>query len=442
MLESFEQCDLSTISPLILKNLALTICGKISICVNAKIVLGKHVQNLMQFFIKNNLVNKVFQGFLMEQIKKIKEEENMMNSFKIEDIKEEESLYASENEFKVMNVNKAKPHVDNHLKEALYQMLNISEKAEKYTKKHFGYSLLDLQGNIIWADANSCTLLDLQKKDFAEEEKVNFFDLMIPMSKKYLHMKFGEQFFADSKEVGASKAFSYVIYSRTAMQNCLRSFKKKNISDPDRFRLNNKENYHMEVFTRYLKSVSSRASLIMLSFSKAKLNSILKSDKCEMQISKNLIKKMINEVKPFKQEKETPENLKLFVFLETRLSSGIPNFDYSVMKDDPQILIFNETIKTSLKEFAKKQRENYRKKFKKDSGGKKVFKEDDEAFSEDEELKEEVNIRRVHRKRKKIKKKEKNRYESKEESESALSNLDLSYLERRRLKRIKKLEKC
>ena len=330
MLECFKKCNLKQISPLVLKNLALTICGKISICVNGQIPLGRNVLSLIDFLIDKDLVAKIFYSFICDQVQEF--EKNIQTH----DQPSEEEIYSQNN--------------NSILQEALQRVLNICDKAEKYTKKHFGYSLLDLKGNFVWADKNSCNLLDLGKTQF-DSQNINFFDLMIPTSKKYLHMKFGEELFEKSKEIGSSRAFSYVIYSKSAMQSCLRTFKKMNITNPNLTLLNSSDNKHMEIFTRYLKSLSSRASLIMLSFNKAEIQSLLNSDKCKMQISK----KMVADMQRSELQKEDSQIYKLFIFLETRLSSVTPNFDYSQMSIEPRIMMFSQTIQNSLQQFQQRK---------------------------------------------------------------------------------------
>ena len=430
MLQCFEKCDLTQISPLVLRNLALTISGKISICVNAKMALGKHVLDLIKFLIKNGLVDKVFHRFLSEQIERIKEEA-LTENLKLEEIKED-SVKPD-----------GKPEVNSNLRETLYRMLNISEKAEKYTKKHFGYSLLDLQGNFVWADENSCALLDMEKGEFAADQEINFFDLMIPMSKKYLHSKFGEEFFGDSKEIGSSRAFTYVIYSKSAMQNCLRTFKKKRIEDPNTTFLNPPNNKHLEIFTRYLKSLSSRASLIMLSFSEAELQSLLKSDKCDMQISTHFFNSLISTLQT-SSKKTKPQIFKLFVFLETRLATVIPNFDYSFMKDEPQILLLSQTLKSSLSQYIKKKYKNENKQEKESN----VFKIESPTELQEFSFQKNANklesqVGRQQKKKRLAKKKLKEKKTtSRKKKESNIDFvLDVPFLERRKLERkLKEME--
>lgn len=331
-----------------LKNLALTICGKISICVNSRIPLGKNVLRLVDFLIQKNLVAKIFHRFLSDQVLHFERKAES-------GCKEEPKL---EDAGSAPDQSPPRPLIDNNLRETLYRVLNISDKAEKYTKKHFGYSLLDLKGDFVWADKNTCLLLDLTKSHFDDQNKVNLFDLMIPMSKRYLHLKFGEELFGASKEVGASKCFSYVIYSRSTMQTCLRTFKKMNVEDPDSALLNDQSNRDREVFTRYLKAVSSRASLIMLSFNRAEIQSLLNSDKCQMQISKQICEQIQPKGDQFMSQKL--QIYKLFIFLETRLATSTPNFDFSLMRTEPQILLFEQNMREALKHFSRKQGKLFR----------------------------------------------------------------------------------
>ena len=119
MLQCLRKCNLRIISPLVLKNLALTICGKISVCVNSQMPLGKNVLSLIDFLIEKNLVAKVFYSFLCDQVKEV-DREILTQDKNLEDL-------SDSNE----KINETP--INAHLQDTLNRVLNICDKAEKYT---------------------------------------------------------------------------------------------------------------------------------------------------------------------------------------------------------------------------------------------------------------------------------------------------------------------
>ena len=228
---------LTLIDRYLLNQISLIICGKISISINADTLLHEQVLNLMDFMLENELVNEIFQDFISHWVQKLKiannwqgyvPKESALGKSNLETIKEDEELPGKKAPRKKNTAKpaKAKPiefkRPMNRIEKALFQNLlflfDLKPNADKYFKKDFGYSLLDLEGNIIWADKRTCNNLDLKKADFVEKDsKVNLFELMIPPSRQYLKYKFSGQLFSQDTKLGDSISMSYVIYSRVAM---------------------------------------------------------------------------------------------------------------------------------------------------------------------------------------------------------------------------------
>jgi hypothetical protein len=389
ILYCLELKRLSLIDRYLLDQICLIICGKISISINKGITLKENVFNLMEFMIENEMVNKIFEEFIKEQIDQLKcmhnwegyskkESDHSFNKSKLETINEDEELNESKNPRSKKHLKKSIKKIPNkfyrptsRIESALYQNLlflfDLKDDAEMYFKKNFGYSLLDLEGNIIWADKRTCTTLDLKSSEFQEEDsKVNLFDLMIPPSRQYLKYKFSNQLFNKATQLGDSISMSYVIYSRVAMEKCKKVLVKLEKTDVN-FPIKKNSTPSEEIFTKYLKSITSRASLTLLSFSSSELLSILNSDKCQFEKSKFMIKKLEKESKIMKNNQG---NRKLFIFLESRLSEVVPNFNYNLLQNDPKILDFKNEIKRVLDK-KKKLKKSKAKKAKKSKKSKK-----------------------------------------------------------------------
>lgn len=257
-------------------------------------------------------------------------------------------------------------------------LLNLDTKADKYITKSFGYSFVDLNGDFIWCDAVSEQFFEMKTKEVYDK---NFFQLMIPYSNNLLSAKFGEELFNDDPQVGSSIAFSYVIYSKKATNKFLKQLKKKGV-------VNSKEIFNTQpnkdpkaLYYRYLKALSSRATLIVLKFTTAEFKDIVANKKYDVNISDSINQLLEdmgesaelfsnNRVRlesegPVKKTKkvdcivpkvsrpnsypEVKDVYKLAIMLETRVSKNIPDFDYGKMVDDPVIKEFEEMVKNKLK---------------------------------------------------------------------------------------------
>ena len=371
ILNKLKECKLDFLNKMVRSRIANSISGKICISLNKKMELGPNVIDLMKFMLEKDLIDIVYLTFFIEVVEayeaKIKKELLKEANKRIQNLPEMKPPQS------INETKRESQKLQNALNENLNRLLNINDKAEKYTKKNFGYSLLDLEGNFIWADKNTMQRLDFgefdlnhkpdkketwsrQKEKDLGTKNVNLFDMMIPASKKYLQKKFSEELFKDEKSIGSSICFSFVIYSKASMENCIKHFKKINSPNINNIKLNPKNTQHLEIFTKYLKAVSSRASLVMLSFKRSDIQGLMTSKNCKMVISHDNMEGLINGENLNEKFEKDGEIYQLFVFLETRLAGTVPNFNYSRMIDDPKIVKFKEHVKYSLKKHSKKKR--------------------------------------------------------------------------------------
>lgn len=114
-----------------------------------------------------------------------------------------------------------------------------------------------------------------------EMKNTNFFDLMIPFSRKYIYKKFGgTEIFGKERGVFSSVTFAYVIYSKTSMNKFSKRLQEKNRRDPDAVDENVlPEEREMGNYYKYLKALSSTATLVPLKFTRAELKDIISNQK-------------------------------------------------------------------------------------------------------------------------------------------------------------------
>ena len=263
--------------------------------------------------------------------------------------------------------------IENHISYALDCLFPLDSRAENFASKNFGQAILDLNGDFIWVDQNSEKLFEIKLKD---SQKMNLFkDLMIPMSQAHLSRKFnGLELFKTMAKVGTSCTFSYVLYSLNSVNKFIKTLQSKNIKDLESHSLIDQNNTDtLSNYYKYLKALSSKATLIAVSFDQLDLTELSKvprsnislperikihmDDKTRSQFGKRRrssvksISKNQNE-----QEGNTPKIdaedddkfYQLAILLETRNAKSIPAFPYQKMENDPQILLMKEKIKSKL----------------------------------------------------------------------------------------------
>lgn len=231
-------------------------------------------------------------------------------------------------------------------------LLKLSTESEKLLHKTFGFSFIDLQGNFIWCDSNSERLFEFKNSECGEK---NLFNCMIPYSVNLLIKKFGEEMLSLNRKIGSSCAFSYVIYSRKAMNKYLKQLRKKGIR-----KLEDAPHYLRKeaksIYFRYMKALSSRATLVVLKYADNELEELKESPNMEINLTAEF-KARDTDVDVFSDaegaeskpdeggfKKMSGVHHKLAIMLETRIARTIPDFDYTKMLQDPQIVEFERII--------------------------------------------------------------------------------------------------
>ena len=345
LLKKLNQINLQTSNPLVLNYLTNNILGTI-LCLIKENYLPDKILKLVEFLDEKGLLNEVykviFKKIYFESLDK-KFENQIINK------KEDEEME------KNFNLN-------------LDILLNLDSRAERYINKNFGYSLVDLNGDIIWCDKNSEKFFEINQK---KTENKNIFNLMIPFSIHQIFKKFCikngnlyELFEKDNKNLGKSIAFSYIVYSKDNLSKYIKHLKKKNITEFDKIKdINNKKDNSKNIYYKYLKALSSKATLIVLKFTKNEFAEILKNIKFKIEVTNCLHKiiddfernKINNELEfrktnGFKRKVYKDDVIyKMAILLETRFSKNVPNFDFQKMQSDKKIIEFENIVREKIK---------------------------------------------------------------------------------------------
>ena len=359
-----ELKNLSHLKSFIKNQISQIICGKIVTSAYNQVQFGEHVFRLLDYLAENELINPIYNDFVTNQAKRHRltraaadfripraldpARRDPAKGFAAQSEAQRRTYPAPEG----IGLERDVSVYELALIKNLFFLFDLNSQADNYFKKNYGYSLLDLEGNIIWADKKTCTIFDLKKNHFdCEHTKKNLFDLMIPYSKNLLEYKYSSSLFGDDARLGQAVSISYVIYSRVAMEKfrnasvqCLmgRGGRRPDAKEPDNF-------------TKYLKSVSSRATLTRLSYTRNELQSLMESDKCQFEKAKVMVEELQRECGELAEGK-APRSQNLFIFLETRLSSEKPQFDYGLMDEDEKIKEFKEEIQLRIDKQEKKKK--------------------------------------------------------------------------------------
>ena len=425
VLDKLRVCKIESINRMVLDNLCLTLSSKLLLMLNLGIALGNEVIELIEFMKNGECLNKTFLGFFSLLVDRFHEFIRAEGEGKVKmetlDSGVKSACRASESSnegvtVKMLNgsirverdanygknlvTRPLKPserrfqdgRYEMGLKESLDVLLNIEDKAEKYISKRFGYALLEKNGDFVWADRKTREKLNFTESDLKQDGK-NLFDLMIPFSKFYLKTKFGRSLFPSNAGVGFTRAFSYVIYSASSVRKLTKELKNKGYSNVDQASMiKSKDDKEKEIFYRFLSNISSRATLVLVSFSEAEIENVLQNPNTEIKsqnglpsaqgnkpasqlptISISALKTLQGHFQEFKNSKVklTPntflpidnkqelvkihvkpngelEMLKMFILLETRPAGHVPSFDFTAMENDPNILKFKNEINSRL----------------------------------------------------------------------------------------------
>lgn len=372
ILSCLESKRLDLLDRNLVQQISLIISGKIALSRLKGLRFQVQVFRLLDFMVENEMVNEIYRDFISGEISqlrqengwkrapKAREEASPSGSSKLDTIREMDET-EEQSDSKALGpwpceavVERPLNLLETALKKNLFFLLGTNTKAEKYFKNNFGYALLDMRGNFVWADKRTCSTLDLKKPQFSSEDsQLNLFEMMIPPCRNYLRYKFGGHIFQEHDQMGQSRSFSYVIYSRNNMEKCKKFLLSNDKDDPDYPIAKRKDMKRFEIFLKYLKSVSSRATLMLLHHSPRELSSILDSQKCQFEKSSFMFRELMK-----RKKQSNSRNVNFYIFLESRISETKPEFNYDLLHFDPKIQEFrNEIVKAMEKEKKKKDKQ-------------------------------------------------------------------------------------
>jgi hypothetical protein len=326
--------------------------------------LDSYIEELIYFFLRKNYFSLIH----LEIIKKKFSSNEKIISYLDNLMRERENIKKSDCEFENF----------------IIDICNLDKDEEKGINRKEGEALLELNGDIIWADCKTKKLLELNL-----DKSENFFSKLIPFSKHYLCKKFecekdGNLFNSFLTQFKENKInFKYVIYSDKSFEAYENHLKKKGIKYiHDIQKYETFENKY-SLYHKYLKCLNSEAQLISLCLDKKTCN-LDKNDKYfnfekkNKKIKKNKTPKTIEKCKKPKKESDNEihdniwlnnENLmekdysnennltnrdfennyyKYAILLKTKVENVIPDFNFNQMVNDEKIKEYEKKLKSSL----------------------------------------------------------------------------------------------
>ena len=240
--------------------------------------------------------------------------------------------------------------------------------------KQVGIAILDLNGDILFADQVAEKHFEIKQKDLVGSNL--FRDLMIPFSRSYLKKKFGKEgIFSKQENFESPLNFTYVIYSPSSANKFIRQLQSKKIRKLDEIEQKNEpEDRDSSIYLRFLKALSSKATLSRVDCYRSEIADVVMSKKQKLQTSNppsqtqaapnhrrvssfesqlqggdkisDLFKSESDigrKGSKISKEKEK-EKIEFVILLETRSAKTIPKFPYSRMEGDPRIRDLQEKI--------------------------------------------------------------------------------------------------
>lgn len=188
----------------------------------------------------------------------------------------------------------------------------------------------------------------------------SLFDLMIPLSFEHLRRVRTLQDFK------TKKVFTYTIYSPNSKKKYLKMLNKfKNqLASQTNFPPDLKNEPHSQIkgkdlFYKYLKSLTSRITMIEIKMDKEILNELFQEDiNQEYPFSINKKHPIIEQIINSKDSEEKPLIVLHGALLETRVAKHIQKFNYLFMKFDPKIWNQEQKIQKKINKFNKKMKIN------------------------------------------------------------------------------------
>ncbi len=354
LMKKFKRVNLKNINSLLLNSICNQMVAKLCFFIkDVNFSYSKIIVNFVEFFVENTGICPEYKKQLNDIYRDIQDKQYQLKKSEVKDTK-----FPNQNLFKDYSNN-------------LTYFFKSFNKLENNFHKNFGYSLLDLNGDFIWSDNNAERLFEIKQ----DRNKVqNFFKLLIPFSTNQLFSKYCNDsqgigdLFRENHKVGSFINFSYVVYSKKNMGKFLKFLKKKNVIDLNDVPLGDKKkDADKDIFYKYLKALSSRASLVVLNYTRTELRAIFDNQDFNISQLKSFQTVLKSSIESFSSE----ENIKsknssedespfyqLAVFLETRLSKNIPCYNFDRMKDDQKIQAFRNLIQKRLRNHQKKHKLN------------------------------------------------------------------------------------
>lgn len=233
-------------------------------------------------------------------------------------------------------------------KASLRELLKTDADLEPAVPKTMGFSFFSISGEYIWGDGNALRLLE-RKHD--QMKGSNLFKQMIPYSAHYLSQRFGKKLFKKDAKIGSTLCFSFVIYSKQAVNKYIKQIRNKKIKKLSDVQ---EDSNKKTVYFKFLKSLSCRATLVSLQYSKDDLEKCVKEVKERNEATEATPKETSGRTRRTRAAndsgaRETKDQpVQISVMLEMRTSKSIPDFDYPAMEEDPKIVEFKNYIRKRL----------------------------------------------------------------------------------------------
>lgn len=163
----------------------------------------------------------------------------------------------------------------------------------------------------------------------------SLFNMMIPHSKLFLQKKYGDNLFSKNDNYGESMSFFYVIYSKNSANKLVKLSRKLKKRQPrikkDVIENENTNDKDSDLYYTYLKTLSSKCTMIALTFTKKEIDDVKLKYGQKMSLA---ITEGNEEIKESNNEQYITKKA---ILLETRLGYNKPKFKFSELTEDPKI---------------------------------------------------------------------------------------------------------
>lgn len=229
--------------------------------------------------------------------------------------------------------------------------------------KQVGIAVLDLSGDILFADQIAEKHFEIKQKDLIGSNL--FRDLMIPFSRSYLKKKFGKEgIFSEQANFESPLNFTYVIYSPSSANRFIRQLQSRKVRKLDEVdQKNAPEDRDSSIYLRFLKALSSKATLSRVDCDRSEIADVVMNRRQRSQAPAPPSQRRVSSFESQHQSgdkvsdllksesdvarksgKTSQEKIEFVILLETRSAKTVPRFPYSRMEGDPRIRDLQEKI--------------------------------------------------------------------------------------------------